>query len=35
MDDKTDQCVRAEFQKIRVTPFVGATVVVSGGFVLL
>jgi hypothetical protein len=35
MDEPTDACVRAEFQKIRVTPFTGYIVVVSGGFVLL
>jgi hypothetical protein len=35
MDEKTDACVRAEFQKLRVTPFEGDTVVVSGGFLLL
>ena len=35
MDEKTDACIRAEFQKIRVTPFEGDTVVVSGGFLLL
>lgn len=35
MDEKTDACVRAEFQKLRVTPFEGDTVVVSGAFVLL
>jgi hypothetical protein len=35
MDAPTDACVRAEFQKIRVTPFTGYIVVVSGGFVLL
>jgi hypothetical protein len=35
MDAPTDACIRAEFQKIRVTPFEGNTVIVSGGFVLL
>ena len=35
MDDKTDACVRAEFNKIRVTPFEGDTVAVTGAFVLL
>ncbi len=35
MDEQTDACVRAEFQKIRVTPFEGEVAVVSGGFVLL
>jgi hypothetical protein len=34
MDDKTDACVRAEFNKIRVMPFEGDTVDVTGGFVL-
>jgi hypothetical protein len=34
MDDKTDACVRAEFSKIRVTPFEGETVNVTGAFVL-
>jgi hypothetical protein len=35
MDEKTDACVRAEFNKIRVTPFEGDTVAVTGAFVLL
>jgi hypothetical protein len=35
MDDKTDACVRAEFNKIRVTPFEGDTAVVTGAFVLM
>jgi hypothetical protein len=35
MDDKTDACVRAEFSKIRVTPFEGDTVIVTGAFVLM
>jgi hypothetical protein len=35
MDDKTDACVRAEFNKVRVTPFEGDSVNVSGAFVLL
>jgi hypothetical protein len=34
MDEKTDACVRAEFNKIRVTPFEGDTVNVSGPFAL-
>ncbi len=35
MDQATDACVRAEFNKIAVTPFEGDTVVVTGGFVLM
>jgi hypothetical protein len=35
MDEKTDQCVKAEFNKVRVTPFEGDTVNVTGAFVLL
>jgi hypothetical protein len=35
MDEKTDACIRMEFNKIRVTPFEGDTVNVTGAFVLL
>jgi hypothetical protein len=35
MDAKTDECVRAEFQKVRVTPFEGQMVIVTGGYVLM